>query len=237
MKRVGQAASAALLLAGCLVLVALKPDRPVDQRRERTMRAAAFLDALGVNTHIGSEPYNDPAKLASLLSYLGIRNVRQSSPIDALSLSNMQALGKLGARFDLIINGGGPVNLAGALGTAREMAPYLNAIEGVNEAAIWPVSYGGLGGVDAAVALQKDLYAAVKADPALSQAAVYVFTLGGVDPGAFPSIGDLSAYTDYANVHSYPPHGLRPCFVIHAAIDGGRTNAPSKPVVLTETGY
>ena len=85
--------------------------------------------------------------------------------------------------------------------------------------------------------LQKDLYAAVKADPAFAKASVYMFTLGGVDPGAFPSIGDLSAYTDYANIHSYPPHGLRPCFVIHAAIDGGRTDAPSKPVVITETGY
>lgn len=236
-KRLGRTGSVALLLAGCLVLAALKPERPLDQRGGRTMRAAEFLDTLGVNIHIGSDPYNDPAKLASLLSYLGARNVRQSSPIDAPSLANMQALGKLGARFDLIINGGGPVNLAGALATARDMAPYLNAIEGVNEAAIWPISYGGLGGVDAAVALQKDLYAAVKADPALSKAAVYIFTLGGVDPGAFPSIGDLSAYTDFANVHSYPPHGLRPCFVIHAAIDGGRTNAPSKPVVLTETGY
>jgi len=236
-KRLSQILSVVLLLATCLVLVALKPGQHLDQRKGRTMQAAEFLDTLGVNTHVGSDPYNDPAKIASMLSYLGTRNIRQSSPIDDVSLSNMQALGKLGARFDLIINGGGPVNLPGALATARQMAPYLNAVEGVNEAAIWPISYGGFNGVDAAVALQKDLYAAVKADPALSKADVYIFTLGGVDPGAFPSIGDLSAYTDYANVHSYPPHGLRPCFVIHAAIDGGRTSAPSKPVVITETGY
>ncbi len=245
MRRLRQAALVVPLMAGCLVLAALKPARQADQQPNqqlgqhggRTMRAAEFLDALGVNTHVGSDPYNDPAQIASLLSYLGTRNIRQSSPINASSLANMQALGKLGARFDLIINGGGPVDLGGALATARKLAPYLNAIEGVNEAAIWPVSYGGFAGVDAAVALQKDLYAAVKADPALAKAAVYIFTLGGVDPGAFPSIGDLSAYTDFANVHSYPPHGLRPCFVIHAAIDGGRTNAPAKPVVLTETGY
>ena len=82
-KRLRRAASVVLLLAGCLVLAALKPDRPVDQRKGRTMRAAEFLDALGVNTHIGSDPYNDPAKLASLLSYLGTRNIRkapQSTP-------------------------------------------------------------------------------------------------------------------------------------------------------------
>lgn len=201
------------------------------------MRATEFLDTIGVNTHVGSDPYNNPAGIASMLSYLGTSYIRQSSPTDATSLANMQALGQLGAKFDLIVNGGGPVNLAGALATARQLAPYLTAIEGVNEAQIWPITYGGLGGVDAAVALQKDLYAAVKADPLLSKDSVYMFTLGGVDPSAFPSIGDLSAYTDYANVHSYPPHGLRPCFVIHAAIDGGITDAPSKPVVVTETGY
>ncbi len=236
-KRPSQILSFALLGTVCLVLMALKPDQQPDQRKEQAMRATAFLDTIGVNTHVGSDPYNNPAGIASMLSYLGTSNIRQTSPTDAASLANMQALGKLGAKFDLIVNGGGPVNLGGALETARQLAPYMNAIEGVNEAAIWPITYGGLGGVDAAVALQKDLYAAVKADPALSHAPVYMFTLGGVDPGAFPSIGDLSAYTDFANIHSYPPHGLRPCFVIHAAIDGGRTDAPSKPVVVTETGY
>jgi len=236
-KRPSQILSFALLGTVCLVLMALKPDQQPDQRKEQAMRAAGFLDTIGVNTHVGSDPYNNPAGIASMLSYLGTSNIRQTSPTDATSLANMQALGQLGAKFDLIVNGGGPVNLVGALATARQLAPYLTAIEGVNEAQIWPITYGGLGGVDAAVALQKDLYAAVKADPALSKDSVYMFTLGGVDPGAFPSIGDLSAYTDYANVHSYPPHGLRPIFVIHAAIDGGRTDAPSKPVVVTETGY
>ena len=201
------------------------------------MRAADFLDTVGVNTHIGSDPYNDPAQLWSMLAFLGTAHVRQSSPTGAADLAAMGALGALGARIDLIVNGGGPVDLDGALGTVRALAPYLDAVEGVNEAVIFPITYRGITGVDAAAALQKDLYAAVRADPALAGAAVYMFTLGGVDPGAYPSLGDLSADTDFANVHSYPPHGLRPIFVIHAAIDGGRTDAPSRPVVLTETGY
>ena len=201
------------------------------------MRATDFTDTIGVNTHIGSDPYNNPAQIEAMLAYLGIGDIRQSSPTDASSLATMQAVGRSGIKLDLIVNGGGPVNLTGAMATIDQLAPFLNAVEGVNEAAIWPITYNGSSGVDAAVALQKDLYAAVKADPALTGAAVYMFTLGGVDPGAFPSIGDLSAYADFANIHSYPPHGLRPIFVIHAAIDGGRTDAPSKPVVLTETGY
>ena len=201
------------------------------------MRSADFVATLGVNTHIGSDPYNDPAGIASMLSYLAVGNVRQSSPIGSAAMSATQALGASGAKIDLIINGGGPVDLPGAMASVDQLAPYLNAVEGVNEAAIYPIQYEGIGGVDAAAALQKDLYAAVKADPALVGASVYMFTLGGIDPGAFPSLGDLSAYTDYANIHSYPPHGLRPIFVIHAAIDGGRTDAPSKPVVITETGF
>ncbi len=201
------------------------------------MRAADFLATLGVNTHIGSEPYNDPARMAAMLSYLGIPNVRQGSPVERGALPTMLELGRLGARIDLVVNGGGPVDLAGAMADVTRLAPYLNAVENVNEAAIYPVGYKGLSGVSAAATLQKDLYQAVRSDPALSEAAVYMFTIGGADPGAFPSIGDLSAYTDYANIHAYPPHGLRPIFVIHAAIDGGRTDAPSKPVVITETGY
>jgi hypothetical protein len=201
------------------------------------MRTSDFVSTLGVNTHIGSTGYNNPTQLDALLSYLGINNVRQSSPIDSAGFNNIKALGQLGAKIDLIINGGGPVNLAGAMQNVHDLAPYLNAVENVNEVNIWPISYGGFSGVDAAVALQKDLYAAVRGDSALNGVPVYMFTIGGADPAAFPSIGDLSAYTDYANIHSYPPHGLRPIFVIHAAIDGGRTDAPSKPVVITETGF
>lgn len=226
-----------LLGVGLLGTLSIAPIGAGAQVDPPAMRAADFLDTLGVNIHIGSDPYNDPTKLAGMLGYLGIRNVRQSSPIDGAGLSNMQSLGRSGVKFDLIINGGGPVDLDGAMRTVHQMAPDLNAVEGVNEAAIYPITYQGIGGVDAAVALQKDLYAAVRARPALRNAAVYMFTLGGVDPGAFPSIGDLSAHADYANVHSYPPHGLRPIFVIHAAIDGGRTGVPSKPVVFTETGF
>ena len=226
---------AALLLVALGVLVFIV--MPARHQKGSGMRTGDFIDTIGVNTHIGSNPYNNPAQLSSLLAYLGVDNVRQSSPIDAASMANIAALGKLGAKIDLIVNGGGPVNLAGAMANVNQLAPYLNAVEGPNEVAIYPIQYGGLSGVDAAVALQKDLYAAVRANPALAQASVYLFTLGGADPSAFPSIGDLSAYTDDANIHSYPPHGLRPIFVIHAAISGGQTDAPSKPVVLTETGF
>lgn len=201
------------------------------------IRVANLLDTFGVNTHLGSKPYDNPAALARMLDYLGIRNLRQSSPIDAAGLALMQSLGRLGARFDLIVNGGGPVDLEGAMRAVHQMAPYLNAVEGVNEVAIYPIAYKGSTGIEAAILLQKDLYRAVRTSTDLAGVPVFIFTLGGIDPGAVPAIGDLSAYTDYANVHSYPPNGLRPIFVIHAAIDGGRASAPSKPVVVTETGY
>lgn len=201
------------------------------------MRAADFLKTLGVNTHVDSAPYDNTARIVAALNYIGFDNIRQSSPIDQGSLDGITALGAAGERIDLIINGGGPVNLAGAMQNVYRLAPYLNAVENVNEAAIYPIQYAGIRGIDAAVALQKDLYAAVRADPALNNVPVYSFTIGGADPSAYPSIGDISNDTDYVNIHAYPPDGLRPIFVIHAAIAGGRTDAPSKPVVLTETGF
>ena len=201
------------------------------------MRAADFLGTLGVNTHVDSPPYDDTARIVDALSYLGIHNIRQTSPIDAASFAGDVALGKAGEWIDLVVNGGGPVSLAGAMGDVNRLAPYLNAVENMNEVAIYPIAYAGLTGVNAAVALQKDLYGAVHADPLLAGVPVYSFTIGGADPSAYPSIGDISPWTDDTNIHSYPPHGLRPIFVIHAAIAGGRTDAPSKPVVVTETGY
>lgn len=225
----------ARMLAGVALLALLQAGPP--GQAPRVMRAADFLETLGVNTHVGSDPYNDPAAVAALLGRLGVAHVRQTSPIGRSDLEAMQALGRAGAKFDMVVNGGGEVKLAGAMDTLRAMAPWLVAIEGVNEAAIWPITYQGLGGVAAAVALQKDLFAAARGDPALSHAAVLVFTLGGIDPEAFPEIGDLSAHADYANIHSYPPHGMRPIFVIHAAIAGGRTSAAQRPVMVTETGY
>lgn len=201
------------------------------------MRAADFLNTLGVNTHVNSPPYDNTTRIVTSLNYIGFDNIRQSSPIDQGSLDGITALGAAGKKINLIINGGGPVNLAGAMQNVYRLAPYLNAVENVNEAAIYPIQYAGISGIDAAVALQKDLYAAVRADPALNNIPVYSFTIGGADPSAYPSIGDISDVTDYVNIHAYPPHGLRPIFVIHAAIAGGRTDAPSKPVVLTETGF
>ncbi len=232
-RRFSQSAAvvALTLLAGLWVRPALAVIEGTPERK-----AADVLSTIGVNLHIGSDGYNDPARLLAMLDYLGIHSVRQTSPDSAKSLETMQALGHLGVRFDMIVNGGGPVDLTAAMRPLGEMAPFLNAVEGVNEAANYPVSYRGRSGLDAAVALQKDLYAAVRADSRLTQAAVYMFTIGSVDPYSL-SLGDLSAYADYANIHSYPPHGLRPIFVIHAAIDGGRTIAPSLPVVITETGY
>lgn len=229
----------ALVAAVSFALTDSEATAPIDpaQPTFQTIRAATFIDTLGINIHIGSNPYNDPNKLAGMLRYLGIKNVRQSSPIDAAGLDRMRQLGRLGAKFDLIVNGGGPVDLKGAMQSVHDMTPYLNAVEGVNEAALYPITYQGKKGIDAAVSLQKDLYSAVRRNPALNNVAVYMFTIGGADPSAFPSIGDLSAHADFANVHSYPPHGLRPIFVIHAAIDGGRISAATKPVVVTETGF
>lgn len=201
------------------------------------MRAADFIDTLGVNTHVGADPYNNPAQITSMLSYLGMHNIRQSSPYNDQMMENVAALGRAGAKIALTVNGGGPVNLPGAMGPVLRLAPYLNAVEGVNEAVIYGLEYKGFHSVDAAIALQKDLYAAVKAEPALAGVPVYIFTLGGHDPAEFPQIGDMSAFADFANIHSYPPDGLRPIFVLHAAIDGGRTSAPSRPVVITETGF
>lgn len=87
------------------------------------------------------------------------------------------------------------------------------------------------------MALQEDLYAAVWASLDFNGVPVYSLTIGDPDLAAFLSIGNISQYMGYASIHNYPSHWLRPIFVIHAAFKGGRTDAPLKPIAITETGY
>lgn len=201
------------------------------------MHISQFIDSIGIVTHIGSEPYNDPGQLAGMLDYLGIHNVRQNAPTNSQSLADMQALGQAGAKIDLIINGNGPVSLEGAWGDIEALKPWLNAIEAPNEVNLWPISYKGLDGIAAAIAFQADLYAAVRGDASLDGIPVYSFTLGGVLPGDVEGLIDLSPISDYANIHSYAPNGIQPNWVIPPSVEGMAPIASEKPVVLTETGY
>jgi hypothetical protein len=158
-----------------------------------------------------------PADAAKALSYAGLRNVRDNSV--AAALSGLQTLSQLaGVHIALITN----TDIAGTLAMAEQLhaAGALLAIEGPNEPNNFPVTYMGLTS-SASTSLpvarfQRDLYAAVKADAALSGIPVFHSSeAGGSEPddvglqfltipsGVERAMPIGTRYADYANTHNY----------------------------------
>jgi len=123
-----------------------------------------------------------------------------------------------------LVSGGTDVQRLIATGKVLAQAGALLAFEGNNEPNNWGVTYQGeAGGGQApswmAVAkLQRDLYRAVKSDPALAKYPVWSISEGGaqrdnvglqflkIPAGAKTLMPDGTSYADYANCHNYIYH-------------------------------
>ncbi|MDE1902176.1 MAG: glycosyl hydrolase [Alphaproteobacteria bacterium] len=199
-------------LLACCVFLAASPARAQSPAGVRAASADAFLNSLGVNTHV-AQGYN-PAHYAEPLHYLGIRNIRDG----ARNLSGYFMLHKKdGIRVDLV-----GAKIDDLLDAARPLAEndVLMAIEGPNEPNNWPITYMGVrgGGKESwgpVADMQADLYKQVKADPVLKKYPVFDVSEAGAEtnnvglqfltipPGAKTQRPAGTVFADYANVHNY----------------------------------
>ena len=113
------------------------------------------------------------------------------------------------------------------------------AIEGANEVNNWPVTYNGVSGLQGALALQQDLYAAVHANPALGGIPVDYFTgYAAGTIGVGPNPATTAGLADADTQHPYPVDGAAPAsFVDPANAVSNETTGQTGPLVYTETGY
>jgi len=206
--------------------------------------ASAFLDTIGVNTHLSwaATPYANLAQVADQLNYIGIRKLRDDFALNRRSYEAVGALMAQGFKFDLISGG----DLTTFVPAVRELATAhpggVVAIEGPNEVDGWGVRHAGLKGYPAAICYQHDLFTMIRRDPVLDRVPVYNLTVAAVTSSR--PLGDLSAYADYANVHLYygggqPAYGWSPydeAYHWSNWLKSGRLAAPGRPLVLTETG-
>ncbi len=205
--------------------------------------SAKFLNSLGVNTHLhfGIAAYDNQQNVLNDVAYLGFTKVRDNLPaLDGATLAPYVALAAHGITFDFVAPQG-TVDLVWVIsqlkGFATQLPGTLAAIEGANEANIWPVAFNGLTGTLAIVALQNALYTAVKADGQLSAIPVYNTTLGGAGQAEYAQLGDLSKSCDYGNAHVYPQGDQTPANYVASSIAWQVLNSPGKPTVITEGGY
>jgi hypothetical protein len=197
------------------------------------MRAADFLDTLGVNTHISytDGQYDNVPVVLDSLRYLGLRHVRDSPPhpkIDATWRGHYDVAAKAGLHFSFGVDRDvAPADMVAIYRDFTRKYPQVDfTIEGPNEVNNWPVTFGGMTGDDAAVAYQAELYRLVKGTPELRDRTILSAT------------GMLRASSgDWANYHSYPWHGEQPFRTLQREQLKQTAAMSGRPVALTETGY
>ncbi len=194
-------------------------------KSEKALPAYDFVQSIGACVHI--QHGQDATKIAPLLKYTGISNVRDAADRN-YDMSGLIYLNKEAGVKVVIGPGSGArhEDMDATIRMAQELhrAGALLAIEGPNE----PNNFGGLtydgeaGGRELSWILvakfQRDLYSTVKKDPELKQYPVYGVSETGaqtdncglqyliIPKGAATLMPDGTKYADYANVHNYMYH-------------------------------
>jgi hypothetical protein len=198
------------------------------------MTCAAFIDTIGVNTHVAyaDGQYRAVRAIQAAMDHIGLKYARDGA-INPLmpSAGHYRALGAGGISFCMFW--GVHRTMAEAIGHISGLeAAYpgsVHALEGPNE--IKPgFAWQGLTGNAAGQAFMSALRAAAAADPRLRHKPVVNFT----------SYAPAAADCDFANQHPYPKGGHQPAPTLLRARDeyvGPFGPMPGKPMMFTEFGY
>ncbi|WP_165769660.1 putative Ig domain-containing protein [Arboricoccus pini] len=194
-----------------------------------------MIDNIGINIHLSytDGDYKNYDSVIADLGYLGITLVRDRVPnpnTNGGGGKNYGYLADAGIRFDLNASAAAS-DFAGTMTLIENFVAAhpgsVVAIEGANEVDKNPVSYDGLTGQAAALALQSDIYDYVHTSTTLEGIATWDLTgiTGGTD------------FADASNAHIYPRNGNQPQDRLGLAIETTLAAQPDRPMVITEGGY
>lgn len=206
-------------------------------------RAADFVDSIGVNTHIDftGSTYSNISLVESAIEYLGVKNLRDSPESNAdLGATGLwqQVAHATGAKFDAYIPEGSPAAMANSQSLMTTLAAQgiLNFVEGPNEEDD-PYALSQGNNLATAAAFQKQFYGA------MHQLGLKVIDIsfgqgwGSSPTGDYGTVGNLSAYADYGNAHTYFGSGNPPQWAIQALNSDAQLATPGKQVITTEMGW
>jgi serralysin len=219
---------------------------PAQSQGTQARNVASFIGSLGINVHMGwaNTPYANPSAVGDALTYIGIHNVRDVYGQNAQFTSGYSLLLPSGNHVNMVVG----QNIPGAISMLHnfeELYPgSVASVEGPNEVDNWPITYNGLTGSASFDAFQRALYQAEKADSLLGKKPVYLLTFGGIATSDYSGVGNMSAYCDAGNVHIYysggqPAYGWSPTdstWYWTNWMKAANVDAPTRPVVVTETG-
>lgn len=235
---------AAFAVGVSLSIILVMSVKPAQSAVRPAKSADAFVDSIGVNTHFRflDTAYNERYPLVKKkLEALGVRNIRDgalispNASVNDLVYGRYRELAQMGMRFDLIVDprkeGLETVDSAKIAQITSMAGPSLKSFEGPNE---YNLS-GNANWAEDLTAYQKSLYNSVRSNPSTDTIPVVAPSLGRPYPDNKP---DLSAYANYANMHSYPGGRLPSDWGLdNYVIPAAKKVGGSKPLMATETGY
>lgn len=223
---------------------------------ESAKSANAFVDSIGVNTHIRyyDTAYGNYALVKQSLLDLGIHHIRDGGS-DPTWAQRINELGSLGIKSTLVIDpniGIGPnasydIKSPGYTVTnfIKNVVPTgVEAVEILNEFDLFYNLFGytvssqpvtGNGWISYLRDFTRDVYTALKADP--TTATIPIIGPSFVYATSSSAIGDLSQWVDYGSFHPYnnpknPGDGsLAKDYALRSQPFG------NKPLIATEVGY
>ena len=221
------------LLAWLVLLIAPAAQAAAPQPVPRPLPTVdAFIDAIGVNTHLSysDSDYNQFSKVLVALDFIGVRHLRDAAPL--AGLPNQRAFDRAaqrGFRFTFSVSRRGSIAeyIDGIARFERRNPGSVAAIEGLNEINnAKNFAYAGLPGSAGGIRHQNELYDAVKSRTEISR--IPVFNLTGPP---------LRAKADFVNLHPYLGDGAQPFRGMRRDIALYAAAMPGKPIVFTEGGY
>lgn len=203
---------------------------------------ASVVDSIGINTHIdfNAYGYQNLATVEAAIKYLGVKNLRDSAANPADAQSWLQVAQATGAKFDDFIGETSPAGMQAQLGLVQQLAQegVLNAIEGGNEEDdAYPASQGN--NLQVTAQFQQQVYALGQqlGLPVINMSFGAGWTAANNWHGDYDKVGDLSAYANYANAHTYPTQGQTAGQAITQLNSDALIAAGSRPVMTTEMGW
>ncbi|HUN40831.1 MAG TPA: type I secretion C-terminal target domain-containing protein [Acetobacteraceae bacterium] len=204
--------------------------------------ASSVVDSIGINTHIDFDSYgyqNLPA-VEEAINYLGVKNIRDSAENPSDVQSWLQVSQATGARFDDFIGETSPSDMQTQLALMPQLAAegVLNYIEGGNEE---DDSYAASQGnnLQTAAQFQQQVFAMGQqlGLPVINMSFGAGWTGANDWQGDYGTVGDLSAYTNFANAHTYPNAGTSVDSTIQQLNGDALLAAGNRPVITTEIGW
>ncbi len=204
--------------------------------------AENFINSIGINTHIDFTSYSSQLSTVEAdINYLGVKNIRDSAenPSD-LGANGLwqQVANATGAKFDAYAAEGSVATMQSSEANALILAKQgiVKFIEGGNEEdQPYAISLGN--SLATTAAFQQTLYSSAHALGVSVINMSFGTGWGSSSTGDYGTVGNLSAYTDYANDHVYFGTGNTPLSSILMLNSDAELAAQGKPVINTEMGW